>query len=117
LARVWRDASGHRSPNAGWPEAAMAGALGLALAGPRNYGGITVDDAIMGRGGRRAANAADIRRALALYRVADAILLALAVAASRSCCMAKQAVEVEMRRHVLRQPVESLVNAGLVVVA
>jgi adenosylcobinamide-phosphate synthase len=75
---VWRDASGHRSPNAGWPEAAMAGALGLALAGPRNYGGITVDDAIMGRGGRRAANAADIRRALALYRVADAILLALA---------------------------------------
>lgn len=78
LATVWRDSAHHRSPNAGWPEAAMAGALGLALAGPRNYGGITVDDAIMGRGGRRAANAADIRRALALYRVADAILLALA---------------------------------------
>ena len=37
---VWRDAGKHRSPNAGWPEAAMAGALGLALAGPRVYGGV-----------------------------------------------------------------------------
>src|ERR1700722_6715030 len=35
---VWRDASRHRSPNAGYPEAAMAGALGLSLAGPRTYG-------------------------------------------------------------------------------
>ena len=45
---VWRDASRHRSPNAGWPEAAMAGALGLALAGPRRYGGVLLDDAVMG---------------------------------------------------------------------
>ena len=37
---VWRDARKHRSPNAGWPEAAMAGALGLSLAGPRVYGGV-----------------------------------------------------------------------------
>ncbi len=47
---VWRDASLHRSPNAGWPEAAMAGALGLKLAGPRVYGRTLVDDAFMGRG-------------------------------------------------------------------
>ena len=69
LRAVWRDASRHRSPNAGWPEAAMAGALGLKLAGPRVYGEETVDDAFMGDG-RRDANAADIRRALRLFRAA-----------------------------------------------
>jgi adenosylcobinamide-phosphate synthase len=78
---VWRDAARHRSPNAGYPEAAMAGALGLALAGPRIYGGVCVEDAIMGDG-RRDANAADILRALALYRRADAILIALLAALS-----------------------------------
>jgi adenosylcobinamide-phosphate synthase len=73
---VWRDAARHRSPNAGYPEAAMAGALGLALAGPRVYGGVRVEDAIMGDG-RREADAGDIFRALALYRWADALLIAL----------------------------------------
>ncbi|MGN6307880.1 MAG: adenosylcobinamide-phosphate synthase CbiB [Mesorhizobium sp.] len=72
-----RDAKKHRSPNAGWPEAAMAGALGLALAGPRTYGGVTVDDSFMGEGGRREADSTDIRRALRLYRIADALLMAL----------------------------------------
>jgi adenosylcobinamide-phosphate synthase len=64
---IWRDASHHRSPNAGWPEAAMAGALGLKLAGPRVYGETLVDDAFMGLGNRQA-GVADIRRALRLYR-------------------------------------------------
>ena len=73
---VLRDAGKHRSPNAGYPEAAMAGALGLALAGPRVYGGVTVDDATMGDG-RRDANAKDIHAALDLYMKADAILIAL----------------------------------------
>ncbi len=78
---VRRDAAGHRSPNAGWPEAAMAGALGLKLAGPRVYGRTLVDDAFMGCG-RRGATAADIRRALRLYRLACGIeALALAAAA------------------------------------
>jgi adenosylcobinamide-phosphate synthase len=76
---VLRDASRHRSPNAGYPEAAMAGALGLSLAGPRVYGGVKIDDATMGDG-RRDATAADIRQALMLYRYADAILIALAAA-------------------------------------
>ena len=76
-AALRRDAKKHRSPNAGWPEAAMAGALGLALAGPRTYGGVTVDDAFMGEGGRREAGSVDIRRALRLYRTADALLMAL----------------------------------------
>jgi adenosylcobinamide-phosphate synthase len=72
-----RDAKKHRSPNAGWPEAAMAGALGLTLAGPRSYDGVIVDDAFMGEGGRREAESADIRRALKLYRVADFLLIGL----------------------------------------
>ena len=67
-----RDAKRHRSPNAGWPEAAMAGALGLKLAGPRIYDGVTVEDAYMGEG-RWLATPGDIRRALRLYRVACAI--------------------------------------------
>ncbi len=73
---VVRNAGRHRSPNAGYPEAAFAGALGLALAGPRVYAGVTVDDALMGNG-RRNATAADIRAALALYRRADALLIVL----------------------------------------
>ena len=73
---VLRDAGKHRSPNAGYPEAAMAGALGLALAGPRVYDGVRVDDATMGDG-RREATAQDIRAALDLYMKADAILIAL----------------------------------------
>ena len=74
---VLRDAGKHRSPNAGWPEAAMAGALGLALAGPRVYGGVLTDDVFMGEGGRREATSTDIRRALRLYWAADLLLVAL----------------------------------------
>jgi adenosylcobinamide-phosphate synthase len=66
---VRRDASRHRSPNAGWPEAAMGGALGLKLGGPRVYGDTLVDDAFMGDG-RREATAADIETALRIYRIA-----------------------------------------------
>jgi adenosylcobinamide-phosphate synthase len=74
---VWRDASHHRSPNAGWPEAAMAGALGLRLAGPRVYGDVRVEDRWMGHG-RAEATAQDIERALALYRTACRLLFGLA---------------------------------------
>ena len=75
---IFRDARKHRSPNAGWPEAAMAGALGLKLAGPRVYGSELVNDAYMGEG-RRDAGAGDIRHALRLYRGAcliEALVLA-----------------------------------------
>ena len=75
LRSMRRDAPRHRSPNAGWPEAALAGALGLALGGPRQYPGRFVDDAWMG-GGRAAATADDIDRALTLYRRACAIQIA-----------------------------------------
>ena len=68
-----RDAPKHRSPNAGWQEAAVAGALGFALAGPRRYGNETVEDAWMGDG-RSALTAQDINAALALYLRAGAVL-------------------------------------------
>jgi adenosylcobinamide-phosphate synthase len=74
LGAVLRDASRHRSPNAGYPEAAFAGALGLALAGRRYYGGKLVEDVWMGDG-RYAAGADDIRAALMLYRRADMVLI------------------------------------------
>lgn len=68
-----RDARNHRSPNAGWQEAAVAGALDIALAGPRHYGGTLVDDATMGDG-RRDLTQEDLRGALWLYLAAGAIL-------------------------------------------
>ncbi|WP_420332255.1 adenosylcobinamide-phosphate synthase CbiB [Roseibium sp.] len=61
---IVRDAKLHRSPNAGWPEAAMAGALDIALAGPRTYPGYTVDDPYMNEAGRKQATANDIDRAV-----------------------------------------------------
>ena len=80
LRAMVRDAPKHRSPNAGWPEAAMAGALGLALAGPRVYGSQEIADVWMGDG-RPDAGAGDIRRALRLYLGAG-VLLALALGAA-----------------------------------
>jgi len=74
-----RDARLHRSPNAGWPEAAMAGALGLRLAGPRSYEGVVVDDHWMGDG-RAEATAQDIDRALTIYRVAFGCALLIVAA-------------------------------------
>jgi len=73
LATMLRDGRKHRSPNAGWPEAAMAGALGLALAGPRHYAEGAVNDPWIGAGTARAIPA-DIARALGLYRVACLLL-------------------------------------------
>jgi adenosylcobinamide-phosphate synthase len=63
-----RDAAKHKSVNAGWPEGAAAGALNLALAGPRRYGAATVDDPWIGTG-RARATTSDIRRALFLFVV------------------------------------------------
>lgn len=72
LATALRDAGKHRSVNAGWPEAAAAGALGLALAGPRRYAEEIVDDAWLGAGAKRA-EAGDVARALRLYVIACAL--------------------------------------------
>jgi adenosylcobinamide-phosphate synthase len=76
LGTIWRDASHHRSPNAGWPEAAMAGALGIRLSGPRVYGGVRVEERWVGEG-RSELSAKDIRDALKLYRTACALQIAV----------------------------------------
>lgn len=70
---MWRDADKHASPNAGWPEAAMAGALGLALVGPRTYGDKVIESAWMGDG-RSQATAADIPRGITLFRMSCGVM-------------------------------------------
>jgi adenosylcobinamide-phosphate synthase len=69
LRIMLRDAGKHRSPNAGWPEAALAGALDLALAGPRRYPERVVADPWIG-GGRARATAGDMYRALLIFVIA-----------------------------------------------
>jgi adenosylcobinamide-phosphate synthase len=81
LTAMWRDAGRHVSPNAGWPEAAMAGALAIRLGGPRSYQGRPLDLPWLGSG-RKELEPADIRRALALYaRMLNLLLIVLAIVA------------------------------------
>jgi len=71
---MMRDARLHRSPNAGWPEAAMAGAIEVALAGPRVYGGEVANEPMLNGAGRRDAGADNIEDALDIFGVATAAL-------------------------------------------
>jgi adenosylcobinamide-phosphate synthase len=66
LSTITRDASRHRSINAGWPEAAMAGALGVRLSGPRSYHGRLTEEPWLNDGARDPLGA-DIRLGLKLY--------------------------------------------------
>ncbi|MES0868032.1 adenosylcobinamide-phosphate synthase CbiB [Pseudovibrio sp. SCP19] len=77
---IIREAKNHRSPNAGWPEAAMAGALGIALAGPRQYTEYRVEDPFMNASGRKAADADDIDGSLKLMGISCALLVLLIAA-------------------------------------
>ena len=65
LRTLRRDADKHRSPNAGWPEAAFAGALGFKLSGPRGYGGVVRDEPWVGEGADDP-GVAGIRRAVGM---------------------------------------------------
>ena len=115
-----RDAPRHRSPNAGWPESAMAAALGLALAGPRRYGPRLVDDPFLNPQGRRDAGPADIGRSLrvlvaactlhgALY--AALVLLALLLGARAVTVTAWTAHRVAADRPVLARRLPRLRDA------
>jgi adenosylcobinamide-phosphate synthase len=73
---MFRDARHHRSPNAGWPESAMAGALGIALSGPRVYAEGVANEPYLNADGRMAAPD-DIRRALNVYAAACALEAAI----------------------------------------
>jgi len=79
LKSIAKDARKHRSPNAGWPEAAMAGALGIALAGPRAYAGYSVDDPYLNEAGRKNASPNDIRRAVLVVWGAWVVMTVLLV--------------------------------------
>ena len=73
------DAQKHRSPNAGWPESAMAALLGVAVAGPRKYGDRIVEDAYINADGRLECDAGDIDRAILVLWRAWTIILILAL--------------------------------------
>ena len=76
---AWRDGRAHASPNAGYPEAAFAGALGIWMGGPNHYHGRLVDKPVIGRGFADA-RPADIRRAVQL-RTAASLLAFMAATA------------------------------------
>ena len=82
LSVALADHGHHRSPNSGWPEAAMAGAIDLQLAGPRVYGGVLVDEPMLNRPGRQFAEASDIRRAVLVFNHACSWLAIMACAMS-----------------------------------
>lgn len=71
---VWRDARKHDSPNAGWPEAAMAGVLRISLGGVATYDGIVSERARFGDGPHPGIG--DLRRGLRVYVVGCALLWA-----------------------------------------
>lgn len=87
-ASARRDARKHRSPNAGWPEAAAAGALGLAFGGPRRYGPVEVDGAWINPQGRDAARPQDIGRAIRLIDAAWALLAVVPALAAAAILLA-----------------------------
>ena len=70
VSTALRDAGLHRSPNAGWPEAAMAGAVNIALGGPRKYAHESVSQAFINGSGRRDLSAGDIEISLGFFRAA-----------------------------------------------
>jgi adenosylcobinamide-phosphate synthase len=76
LSCMTRDARRHRSPNAGWPEAAMAGALRVRLSGPRIYQGSVTSEPWLNEGARDPL-AADISEGLTIYRRAMLLLAGL----------------------------------------
>jgi adenosylcobinamide-phosphate synthase len=83
LGTAMRDGPRHRSVNAGWPEAAMARTLDLALSGPRSYGGQMTTDPTLNAEGRRDAAADDIDAAVSvLWRVWGGVFLTVGLVAA-----------------------------------
>jgi len=72
-----QDAGLHRSPNAGWPEAALAGACGFALGGPRQYSGETVAQAYMNASGKRDLGSTEIEVGISVIAAAYTVFAVL----------------------------------------
>ncbi|KEJ90982.1 adenosylcobinamide-phosphate synthase CbiB [Sulfitobacter donghicola] len=79
LRAISRDAKLHRSPNAGWPEAAMARAIGVALAGPRAYDGKMQDFPWVGGSGARIIGPKEIDASLRVLWQAWGMMLGLTI--------------------------------------
>jgi adenosylcobinamide-phosphate synthase len=79
---MFKDAHKHASPNAGWPEAAMAGALGVRLGGPATYDGVLHERPVFGTG--RAPGVTDLAHGLKIYVIACALLWLLLCAGGSS---------------------------------
>lgn len=83
---ILQDAKQHRSPNAGWPESAMAGALNIALAGPRTYAEYKVDDAYMNESGRKMLTFNDVQQAEIVFWTAcliEAFVILIVISVGR----------------------------------
>ncbi|NNE89091.1 MAG: cobalamin biosynthesis protein CobD [Silicimonas sp.] len=81
VSTIRRDARKHRSPNAGWPETAMAAGLGVRLSGPRFYDGLPTDDPFLNADAPDPLPA-DLTLGLRLYRRTMIIFAASLVAMS-----------------------------------
>lgn len=85
-----RDGALHRSPNGGWPEAAMAGGLDIQLSGPRSYDGGMVSEPIINAAGRADINGHDIDAAISIFKsacsnLAACIVILLGLTLALSC--------------------------------
>lgn len=78
LLVMWRDAPKHASPNAGWPEAAMAGALRIRLGGPTTYDGVMHERPVFGAGS--SPTVGDLKRGVRIYVIACGLLWLVAAA-------------------------------------
>lgn len=78
LGIALRDNGLHRSPNSGWPEAAMAGALDIQLAGPRIYAGALVAEPMINGSGRATATVGDVESSVSIFYGACTAVVVLA---------------------------------------
>ncbi|CAN7479041.1 adenosylcobinamide-phosphate synthase CbiB [Pararhizobium sp. LjRoot255] len=77
IGTALRDHGLHRSPNSGWPEAAMAGALDIQLAGPRIYTGSLVNEPMINGSGRAVATVGDVETGVSIFYGACTALVLL----------------------------------------
>lgn len=85
LSTMMRDAPLHRSPNSGWPEAALAGGLNIALAGPRVYKGVVANEPMLNSSGAHRLVVKDVHRALTLTSQTHILFVVLIIVFAFIC--------------------------------